>query len=57
MNPDPTLTISFDYIVELTDDGNEPEPADPEVIIIPPASHGMDPAPPFGNPPTHEPQL
>jgi hypothetical protein len=57
MNPDPTLTISFDYIVELTDDGNEPEPADPDVIIIPPASHGMDPAPPFGNPPTHEPQL
>ena len=56
MNPHPTITISLDYLVELTDDGEQPDQPEPEVIIIPPASHGMDPAPPVGNPPNHEPQ-
>jgi len=42
MNPDPTITISLDYLVELSDDGKQPDQPDPEVILIPPASNGTD---------------
>ena len=42
MNPDPTTAISLDYLVEFNDDANHPERPDPEVIIIPPSSHGMN---------------
>lgn len=37
MNPDPTIGISLDYLVELNDDGKQPGHPEPEVIIIPPA--------------------
>jgi hypothetical protein len=37
MNPDPTITISWDYLVELSDDGTQSDQQDPEVIIIPPS--------------------
>jgi len=42
MNPDPTTAISLDYLVEFNDDANHPERPDPEVIIIPPSSQGMN---------------
>ena len=45
MNPDPTITISWNYLVELSDDGNQPEQPESEVIIIPPASNGKDGSP------------
>jgi hypothetical protein len=36
MNPDPTIPISLDYLVELSDDGQRSNQAEPEVILIPP---------------------
>ena len=45
MNPDPTLTISWDYLVELSDDGKQPDQPEPEVILIPPTSHGTEGSP------------
>jgi len=47
MNPDPTITVSWDYLVELSDDGMQPDKPESEVIIMPPASQGPDlvPAP------------
>ncbi len=46
MKPDPTNTISLDYLVELRDDGNQqPDQQTPEVIIIPPAPQSIGPVP------------
>jgi hypothetical protein len=45
MNPDPTITISWDYLVELSDDGNQPDQPELEVIVMPPAPDAAD-APP-----------
>jgi hypothetical protein len=45
MNPDPTVTISCDYFVELSDDGMQSDRPEPEVIMPPPSSHITDPAP------------
>jgi hypothetical protein len=42
MNPDATITISCDYLVELTDDAAQANPSEPQVIILPPPSHGTD---------------
>ncbi len=42
MNSEPTITISCDYLVELSDDGTQSDEADPEVIILPPAPRGTD---------------
>jgi hypothetical protein len=42
MSPDATAPISLEYLVEFTDDGNHPEPPDPQVIIIPPSTPGTD---------------
>jgi hypothetical protein len=41
-NPDPTIPNSLDYLLELNDDGKQPEEAEPEIIVIPPV-------PPFAN--------
>jgi len=43
MNPDPTIIISLDYLVELSDDGKQPDQPAPEIIIMPPVSAGKDP--------------
>jgi hypothetical protein len=52
MNPEPTDTISLDYLVELRDDGNQQaDQQKPEVIVIPPAPQGIDPTPAPVNPP------
>jgi hypothetical protein len=46
MNPDPTITISCDYLVEVTDDGEQPGQGESEVIILPPSpGTGSPPAP------------
>jgi hypothetical protein len=56
MNPDPTVTISCDYLVEFTDDGKQPDQGEPEVIILPPPSPGTDSLPPPGSVPEPGPQ-
>jgi hypothetical protein len=45
MSPDPTVTISCDYLVELSDDGEQPDQLEPEIITLPPAPHGAGPSP------------
>jgi hypothetical protein len=37
MNPEP-ITISLDYLIEVSDDGSQADEPDPEVIVIPPPS-------------------
>jgi hypothetical protein len=46
MNVEPVITVSWDYLIELTDDGKETYQAEPEVIIIPPTPRapGVPPA-------------
>jgi hypothetical protein len=50
MNPDPTIAISWDYLVELSDDGKQTDTQEPELIIMPPAPHatGAPLTPPTG---------
>ena len=36
MTPDPTSIESLDYLVELSDDGKQPEQPESEVLILPP---------------------
>ena len=45
MAPDPTVTVSWDYLVELTDDGKQPDEQEPEVILLPPAPPTADAEP------------
>ena len=40
MNGDPTITISLDYLVDVTDDGTQ---AEPEVLVLPPPPRNADP--------------
>lgn len=40
MNPDSTVTISWNYFVELSDDGKHLDQPAPEVILMPPAPPG-----------------
>jgi hypothetical protein len=56
MNPDPTVTVSCDYLVEFTDDGQQPDPGESEVIVIPPPPGGPDTTSLSGNLPAQEPQ-
>ena len=51
MNPDPTIAISLDYLVELSEDGMQSDQPEPEVIILPPTSHGTAPSPVPGSAP------
>jgi hypothetical protein len=39
MNPGPTTTASCDYVLEFSDDGNQPDDPEPEVIVMPPVPH------------------
>jgi len=41
-NPDPTMRKSLDYLIELSDDGQQPEQPGTEVIIIPPVPPAVD---------------
>jgi hypothetical protein len=36
MRVDPTITITCDYLVEFTDDAENPSPGNAEVIELPP---------------------
>lgn len=56
MTPDPTVTISWDYLVELSDDGMLPVHPEPEVILMPPAPAGTTPTPGPAIPPAQGPQ-
>ena len=53
MEPEPTIPTSWDYFVELNDDAKQTPQAEPEMIILPPASPG---APPSANGPEQQPQ-
>ncbi|GEM_PF-5335526 len=44
MNPDPTITVSLDYLIELSDDGNEPGSPEPEIVMPPSGSHRAESA-------------
>lgn len=57
MNPDPTITISWDYLIELSDDGKQSDQPEPEVIILPPAPHGTAASPAPASAPEQGPQL
>ena len=56
MNPDPTITVSWDYLVELSDDGMQPDQPAPEVIMPPPGSQVTKPAPTPAHPTEQGPQ-
>ena len=45
MASDPTDTVSLDYLVELADDGNQPDQQEPEVILLPPPPHDVNGSP------------
>ena len=45
MHPDPTITTTLDYLVELSDDGKQSDQQEPEVIILPPAPYDQNPSP------------
>jgi hypothetical protein len=45
MNPGPTFTISWDYLVELSDDDKQPDQQEPEIILMPPAPNAADASP------------
>jgi hypothetical protein len=47
MTRDPTSTESLDYLVELSDDGEQPNQREGEVLILPPV-----PPTPSGSSPT-----
>lgn len=36
MTPDPTVPISVEYLVEFTDDAEQPDQGVAEVVILPP---------------------
>jgi hypothetical protein len=57
MNPDPTITISVDYLVELSDDGKQPGQPEPEVILMPPAPQDTDSSSARANMPEQVPSL
>ena len=56
MNPDPTITVSLDYLIELSDDGNEPGGPEPEIVMPPSGSHRAESAPTPANPTGQGPQ-
>jgi hypothetical protein len=48
MTPDPTVSISTDYLVEFTDDAEQPQEGEPEIVVLPPLPAGTDSPPPPG---------
>lgn len=44
MNPDPTVTLSCDYLVELTDDAEQPNQQPTVVLVLPPPFDTNTPA-------------
>ena len=56
MTPEPNITISWDYLVELSDDGTRLDQAEPETIVLPPTPNGSDPSSASANPPEVGPQ-
>jgi hypothetical protein len=56
MNPEPTTTSSWDYLVELSDDGKQSDQQEPEIIVIPPAPPARSASPSPGSAPEERPQ-
>jgi hypothetical protein len=56
MAPDPTIPISYDYLVELDEDGKQADGGEPEVIIMPPLPDGNPSSSLPPSPPKQEPQ-
>ena len=50
MTPDPTGTISVEYLVEFTDDGQQPDQGEAEVVILPPPPAADPTVPPTSRP-------
>jgi len=56
MDPEPTSIESLDFLVEVSDDANQPDQQTPEVILLPPTPPVLN-APPLPNPePNRTPQ-
>jgi hypothetical protein len=45
MNSGPTVPLSWDYLVELSDDGKQADQPESELIIMPPARQAEQPTP------------
>jgi hypothetical protein len=56
MNPDPTTTSSWDYLVELSDDGKQSDQQKPEIIVIPPVPPATTASPTPGSTSEKRPQ-
>ena len=54
MQPDPTINISLDYLVEFTDDGANPED-EAEIILLPPINNGSPAISSPAKPPERQP--
>lgn len=55
MKSDASTPISIDYLVELSDDGKEPEGQEPEVLILPPRPEAKESPANAANTPRQEP--
>jgi hypothetical protein len=55
MNPDPSISISWDYLVELCDDGERAGQQDDEIIVLPPTSPGAQALPTTSSTPGPQP--
>src|SRR6266404_4927585 len=42
LKSDPSQGVPWNYLVELSDDGTQPDKPEAEVILLPPTSNGMD---------------
>jgi hypothetical protein len=56
MNPEPTIINSVNYLVELSDDGKQPDQPETEVIILQPAPDATDGSPGITRAPDQKPQ-
>jgi hypothetical protein len=56
MNLNPTTTSSWDYFVELSDDGKQSNQQEPEIIVLPPSPPATGPSPSPGSAPDQGPQ-
>jgi hypothetical protein len=45
MNPEPTIELPLDYLVEISDDGKQPNGQEPEVLVLPPPPNSKKDAP------------
>ena len=46
MNPEPTIELPLDYLVEITDESAQPDGQEPDILVLPPPMSGKDPSTP-----------